>query len=386
MRGLHNSPMRILVLIHEYPPVGGGGGRVAEDICRGLVQRGHEIRVLTAHVAGQAVHEERDGVRIIRLRSGRRFPFQATFPSMLRFVLASIAAGLQLAREWKPDLIHAHFAVPAGPAARTLSRWMGIPYIITIHLGDVPGGAPEKTDRWFQWVYPFTPNVWKSAAAIIAVSEFTRQLALKHYPVDVQVIPSGIDLAAFRERTITVGQPPSLIFTGRLVEQKNPLLVVHTLAELKDLSWNCTLVGDGPLRRELEDEINKYGLADRFALTGWIDQKGVIEFLERSDVLFMPSRSEGMPIAGIQALATGLAIVAGRAGGFTELVEQGVNGYLFDPTDRESPRRYLRELLTSPQRLLAFKRASRTMASRFDLQRVVDQYESLFQEILRREK
>ena len=67
--------MRILVLIHEYPPVGGGGGKVAEDICEGLVKRGHEVRLITAHLKGLRLFEKRAGVDVIRLYSGRKFAY-----------------------------------------------------------------------------------------------------------------------------------------------------------------------------------------------------------------------------------------------------------------------------------------------------------------------
>ena len=80
---------------------------------------------------------------------------------MACFILRSTLRGLQIIRRENPDLIHAHFAVPAGAAAWALSRLTGKPYFITAHGGDVPGGAPQKTDRWFRYVLPFTKPFWK---------------------------------------------------------------------------------------------------------------------------------------------------------------------------------------------------------------------------------
>jgi glycosyltransferase involved in cell wall biosynthesis len=165
-------------------------------------------------------------------------------------------------------VIHVHFAVPAGPAALVVSRLTGIPYLLTAHLGDVPGGTPEKTGRWFRWIYPFTPPVWKLAARVVAVSEFTRELAIRSYPVEVQVIPNGVDLAALDPGSLRAGSPPLVVFAGRFVTQKNPLQVVRTLAELRDLPWRCAMLGDGPLRAEVEAEIDRRGLRDRFLLPG----------------------------------------------------------------------------------------------------------------------
>ena len=367
--------MRILVLIHEYPPVGGGGGRVAQDLCRGLAARGHEIRVLTAHLKGLPFRETGDGFEVIRLRSGRRLPYKAGLSALAGYVLAAAWTGWRLARTWRPDVIHVHFAVPAGPAALFISRLTGIPYVLTAHLGDVPGGTPEKTGRWFRWIYPLTPPVWKSAARVVAVSEFTRELAARSYPVEVQVIPNGVDLAALDPGLVKTGSPPLLVFAGRFVQQKNPLQVVRTLAEQRDLPWRCVMLGDGPLRAEVEAEIDRQNLRDRFTLPGWVEPQDVIDWFKKADILFMPSLSEGLPVVGVQALAMGLAIVAGNVGGFVDLVEPGVNGCLFDPANPQAAGEALRRLLMQPQFLQAQREASRKAAERFDLGAIVARYE-----------
>ncbi len=199
--------MRILVVIYEFPPVGGGGGRAAQDICRGLVERGHEVRVLTAHLKGLERQEEMDGFGVTRVPSARSQAFKAGLLPMAGFVAAGIPAGLRLVRGWRPDVIHVHFAVPSGPVAWVVARFYRIPYVLTAHLGDVPGGVPEKTGRWFRWIYPLTPSLWKRAAQVVAVSEYTRQLALQTYPVDIQVIPNGVDLNLLDPGEIKSGRP-----------------------------------------------------------------------------------------------------------------------------------------------------------------------------------
>jgi len=371
--------MRILVLIHEFPPVGGGGGQVAQDICRGLASRGHEVRVLTAHLDGLPEREVRDGFEVIRLRSGRKQAFRAGLGAMAGYLLAAARQGLRLARDWKPDVIHVHFAVPAGPAALFISRLTGIPYVLTAHLGDVPGGTPEKTSRWFRWIYPLTPPIWKSAAAVVAVSEHTRQLALKYYPVNIQVIHNGVDCQALDPGEIRVGSPPQVVFAGRFMAQKNPMQIVRVLSALQDLPWQCVMLGDGPLRGEVQAGIQQTGLSKRFTLTGWVTPEEVIAAFHRSDILFMPSYSEGLPVVGLQAMACGLAIVAGKVGGFTDLVVNGENGYLLTPLDSEGFQMALRSLLSDPACLAAFRGASRERARQFDKRLVVESYNHLFE-------
>lgn len=368
--------MRIFVVIYEFPPVGGGGGRVAEDICRGLVQRGHEVIVLTSHWGDLPRRENRAGVEIVRVLARRKYPFKARFLDMLGYILAGFLPGLRLMKQWQPDVIHVHFAVPSGALAWMLSKLTGVPYVLTAHLGDVPGGVPEKTSHWFRWVYPFTPPIWSSASKIFGVSEFTRSLAKQHYGLDIGVIPNGVDLDLLHPGEMKVGSPPRIIFAGRFVHQKNPVQIVRTLAALEDLSWDCVMLGDGPLRAQVEAEIARHQLEDRFTLLGWVSPQEVIEWFDRSDILFMPSMSEGLPVVGVQALAMGLAIVANPVGGFVDLVESERNGFLLDGREL-SGKRALQTLLTSSQKLEAFRLASRQHANRFCIDQSVASYEDV---------
>ena len=374
--------MRILTLIYEFPPIGGGGGRAAYDICKGLVECGHEVIVLTAHMQGLPFEEYKDGIRVVRISSFRRETFGASFLTMLAYVLAGLWTGLRLIRLDRPDIIHTHFAVPSGALAWILSIVTGIPYILTAHLGDVPGGVPEKTEKWFRWIEPFTRPIWKRAKKVIAVSEHTRQLALKHYSVNVEVVPNGADVAHLAPAKINVNTPPRLVFAGRFVPQKNPLAIIQTLSQLKDLNWNCSMLGDGPLFENVKREIEKNGMSERFDLPGWVTPDAVLEYFAKSDILFMPSLSEGLPVVGVQSLATGLAIVASEIGGFLDLVEPGKNGYLIDVADIPAFSRALREMISNPKALLRLREASVEKSHEFDIQKVVGQYQSILQGVL----
>ena len=370
--------MRILVLNHEFPPIGGGGGRAAEDVCRVLSRRGHEIKILTSHIKGLPREERRDGFHILRLASLRTEPYKAGFPSMAAYVLAGLWAGRRLIRLFKPDLLHAHFAVPAGALAWMLARLTGVPYVLTVHLGDVPGGVPEKTGGWFRWLYPFTRPIWRDARRIVAVSEYTRQLALKKYKAEIQVIPNGVDLSTLKPDLVHLNEPPRIVFAGRFMAQKDPLQLVQTLNALKQLQWQCVMIGDGPLMQDVRRAVAESALQERFQLTGWIDPQDVLDWFGRSDILFMPSRSEGLPVVGVQALAKGLAIVASRVGGFVDLVDHDKNGYLVRREDADQFSALLSGLLSDPKRLLSFRNASLEKARDFEIDQVVRQYEDIF--------
>jgi glycosyltransferase involved in cell wall biosynthesis len=369
--------MRILVLIHEFPPVGGGGGRVVEDVYQGLHKLGHETCVVTPHFKGLPKREKRGGVQIWRIPSGRIYPYKATLFDMTLYVLMGFIRCLPFIRTWRPDVIHVHFAVPAGALAWGLSKITKVPYIITAHLGDVPGGSPTKTDNWFWWIYPFTPMIWKSASRITSVSEHTKSLTMKHYPGDIQVIPNGVNLDELSPGEIRVGLPPRIVFAGRFVHQKNLLTLVRILNKVQDLDWDCVLLGDGELRKEIENEIKLCNLQDRVSLLGWVTPEDVIDWFGKSDILLMPSLWEGLPVVGVQALSMGLAIIASHVGGLLDLVDSGKNGYLIELNDTVAWEQHLRSLLNDRDKLRKFRNSSRKAAEKFSLPEIVRAYEEV---------
>lgn len=374
--------MRILVLIHEFPPVGGGGGRAAYDICKQLVRRGHKMLVLTAHLKGLPQHEVVDGIEVLRIRSLRRASYSASMPAMAAYILLGFWHGLAHIRRFRPDLLHVHFALPAGALAWALSIVTGLSYVLTAHLGDVPGGVPEKTDHWFRFLLPFTPPIWKRASRVTAVSRYTRQLALRHYPVPIYVVFNGVEIGRTGTLQRQPDRQPQIAFAGRFVPQKDPLLIVRALADLRDLDWHCVLLGDGELFEAVQTEIHTQGLDERFTLTGWVTPEEVLAQFSRSDILFMPSLSEGLPVVGVQALASGLAVVASDIGGFLDIVDEGQNGFLAPPGQQAAFADALRKLLTNPALLQQFQQASLRKAAQFDIRHIAEQYESIFKEVL----
>ncbi len=372
--------MKILVLSHEYPPIGGGGGRVVEELSQGLAERGHELYVLTASFGDLPALEQHGNLTIERLRSWRMQPFRADLKAMAAFVIASFIRGLKLVRSFKPDFIHAHFAVPAGAAAFFLSKATGVPYIITAHGGDVPGGAPEKTNQWFRFVLPFSKLIWKKSTAVVAVSPQTRELALDHYSADIQVIPNGIDTKVMEPENLKVHKPPRILFIGRFSPEKNAVAVPKVLADLKDIAWDCEMLGDGMEMDQVRRLIDENGLNDRIHLAGWVGPDGVKQHLAKSDILLMPSLREGMPMAALQGLSMGLALLLPDKGSCPDLVDN--NGYLVQPGDLHAYTALLEKLLLDRDLLAEFKQNSRRLSSQFDITNTIKAYEQLFNEVV----
>jgi glycosyltransferase involved in cell wall biosynthesis len=299
---------------------------------------------------------------------------------MAAFVITNCLPTLRHMLRWKPDLVHAHFAVPTGVIAWLMRVLTGRPYVLTVHLGDVPGGMPE-TDNIFRVIKPLTIPIWKGAACITAVSESVRQLALAAYALKVLNIPNGIELESLTPSPEAPGSPPRLVFAGRFTAQKNPLLIVEALQHLKDLSWELDMLGDGPLLPAVTEGVKAYGLEGRVRLHGWVSDVEVSRVMQGSDILLIPSRSEGLPIVGIKALAHGLAVLGSDIAGLKDIRVDGVNGVACAAGDRDSFARALKSLLGNPEKLMAMKQASRRLAPRFDLTRIAARYEEIFLDV-----
>jgi len=317
------------------------------------------------------------GVEVFRTRSFRRHEDRCSVPEMGLFCATSFFPALRHCREWKPDVLHAHFAMPTGVLAWAVHRRTGVPYVLTAHLGDVPGGVPDQTDRLFKLVAPVARRVWNQAAAATAVSSFVQELAERSYGRKVELILNGIDLSDAPAPPETVPTKRHLVFVGRFNPQKCPIFLIDALAGVQDLDWRLTMIGDGVLMNATRRQAEFYELTQRIYFTGWLAGPEVQRTMRTADVLMMPSNSEGQPVAAIEALKYGLAIAASDIPGVRDVVLDGVNGATIPPGDVQAWIARLRTFLSDDSRLAAMKRASWEKARDFDLARIATQYEQV---------
>ena len=369
--------MRILVLNYEFPPIGGGGGRFAADLCRHLTRFGHQVRVQTSRFQGLPHKEVHEGYEIYRTWSGRRQAHTCSVPEMGYYLAANLIPVMRHAASWRPQVINVHFAVPTGVLAWIIRQTTGIPYVLSAQLGDVPGGVPVQTDHLFRWLKPFTVPIWRDAAAVTVPSDEVAELVQRAYSLPAHVIPNGVELEALNPLPPKVHTPIRLVFVGRFSPQKNLIFLLEVLEKLKDLNWRLDLVGDGPLRSELEDLSRRGNLAAKVQFHGWVTPEAATDIMRHSDMLVLPSLSEGLPLVGLQALGLGLALATSDHRSLKDLVQDGVNGFTCSVTDVEAFAHRLRDLVANPRELLAMRRASRKLAPRFEAGRVARQMESL---------
>ena len=329
--------MRILLVSQMYPgPRDPDLGVFVRDLEVALAARGHEIR--------RAVLDRRAGGKLRHVELAR--------------------AARRAAREFRPDVVHAHFLVPSGLSAALAAG--GAPLVVTAHGRDVRnvGSAPG--------VAAATRFVVERAAAVIAVSDYLRRELELRVPAAIgktHVVSSGVDLERFPLLPDARNDEPSLLCVGSLTPRKNVIRLANAFARTE--RGALTFVGDGPLRPELEGR-------ERVRVVGAVPHDALLDHYARSDVVCQPSLIEPLGQALLEAMACGRPVVATRIGGPPEFVTPST-GVLVDPLDDEAILRAIETALALPRP----NADARAAAAEHDVRRQAERVEAILEAAIR---
>ena len=262
------------------------------------------------------------------------------------------------ARRSRPDVVYAHFLVPAGLAGALAARAARRPLVVTAHgqdvanVGMIPGIAAA------------TRFTVRHCRAVVAVSDYLRRELLRKLPEAagrIHVVDCGVDLERFRGRDADearrklgwAGEGPFYLCVGSLIERKNVIRLAEAFARLG--RGTLAFVGDGPLRARLEGR-------ERVKLAGRVPHEAVADWIAACDVLVQPSLIEPFGQALLEAMASERSVVATRVGGPPEFVVLGA-GVLVDPTSVDS----IEEGLRVAERLPRPNPVARAEAAKHDV-------------------
>lgn len=378
--------MRILIGADTFAPDVNGSATFTRALAAGLASRGHEVHVMVpAHGRVGTFVENHVGVDLIvhRIYSWRWLPHP-----WLRFMLPwRVKANAErIVREINPDVIHFQSHIVVGRGLATAAKKHGIRLVGTNHT--MPENMiqhvailPRFALGWLIKIQWASARKWFSKADEItaptrrAADFFEKSTGLPN----VHAISCGIRaadyVADFSPRTQNI-----VTFLGRLDEEKHieDLLVAVTKLD-PALDVQVQIVGDGDVRRQLEAKARELGIADRTTFTGKVSYNELRAALTRSTVFGMPSRAELQSIATMEALASGLPVVAANAMALPHLVHPGENGYLFEPGDVDAFAGYLEKILkASPAELTRLKKGALKTVEPHDIERTLDTFEALY--------
>jgi glycosyltransferase involved in cell wall biosynthesis len=273
---------------------------------------------------------------------------------------------VRLLRRERPEIVHASSS-KAGVLTRLAAGLVGVPIrVFTVHgwAFRAYSGFSSRLYRWAdRFVRPLT-------TATICVSEGEQAAGLEARTCDegerTVVIPNAVDVSAAPQSQHNRATP-LIIAVGRLKAPKDFVTFIRALSALPPTSFEAMIVGEGPDRRELEQEIRRLGLAAQVQLAG--ERSDVQKLLARADVFVLSSASEGLPVSVLEAMAASLPVVAARVGGVPEVVLDGRTGVLFRPRDPEELAAALERLVAQPALRRRLGSAGRARAEAcFDLE------------------
>ena len=380
------APLRILIGADTFPPNVNGAANFGSRLAAGLTERGHAVQVEAP--AYNATHgaflEKHDGTQFIvhRVYSWRWYPHD-----WLRFVLPwrSQAHAARILDEIKPDVVHiqSHIVVGRGLARQAAKR--GIRVIATNHF--MPENIIDHTR-----LPHFARNwairaAWKDASSTFAYCEAVTSPSRKAADFletetnldHVHAISCGIDAALytpnFEPRTEN-----RVIFVGRVSGEKHLEVLMKAIALVDPaLDVQLEIVGGGDQMNQLKQLTRELGVDSRVTFTGYVTDEQLRAALTRSTVFAMPSIAELQSIATMEAMASGLPVVAANAMALPHLVHDGENGYLFEPGNaKDLADKLSRVLRLSDAELRSLKEASLRYIAAHDIQRTLSIFEQLY--------
>jgi glycosyltransferase involved in cell wall biosynthesis len=321
--------MKILILCHEFPPIGGGYGTYARRLAAELVKRGHRVSVLTGRYK-DILHDNLGGkLHIHTVWSSRK---SKTHNNIIRTFTAYVVLGYlkarKMIREERYDVVHAFSSIPAGFLGYLLKRRRGPGIVLTIAGSDVPYHTNLKAVVWLR---PLIRLIWRHMDAVISSTRYLIRIAARTYPDadrNFVVIAGGIHQVE--------GDAPQkkkdnrdrcfMLTIGRLVDIKGIQDVLQALADLKTrrevANLEFRIVGDGPYRKQLVKLAQKYGVTGQVVFLGYVDEVKKNEELALADFLITTPRFDNAPYVLLEAMTYGLPIITTDVGGIAEVVDE----------------------------------------------------------------
>ena len=379
---------------HGYPPTISGVTLVVQKLARAMVARGHAVTVVTASERGEPYCDEDEGVQLIRVRS-RKNPFWAEGP--IPFISQSDLDSI--VQDFAPDVMHVHEAALLGLQFRRLSDLVGLPLVASCHY--VPrfvtqylGG--EFAEDWVESI-AWTYSVWllNQCDHVVFATLAHRKCFIEHgLEVPTTIISNGVDTNRYHqpndqedsvETRYNLPPEPRILFVGRLARDKSIDVLIRAMSvdSVGLHHARLFLVGRGDDRDQLEELVDELGVGDRVHFLGFVPEEDMPALYRTTDLFAIASTCEVQSLPTLQAMATGLPVVAADALALPEIVKDGVNGLLVSPGDVAGMASALGRIVCDPEMGLKMGRAGFATAQLHAETNTFDGYEDLYQRMLR---
>ncbi|MEE9187648.1 MAG: N-acetyl-alpha-D-glucosaminyl L-malate synthase BshA [Bacteroidota bacterium] len=362
-------------------PTYGGSGVIATELGKSLAMRGHEI-----HVISYAMPMRLDGfhgnVMYHEVETANYPLFE--FPL---YTLALASKMVDVAKFERLDLLHVHYAIPHAMSAYIAKEIHGrdsLKIITTLHGTDITLVGLEPA------FLPLIKFSIEHSDGVTAVSKFLKDKTILQYGVEkeIDVIPNFVDTKKycrikdpkFRSRFAPRGEKILIhVSNFRAVKRVSDVIRIFNIVRA-NVASKLLVVGDGPDRSNCEQLCRELGICHDVRFLG--KQTELVPLLSASDLFLMPSQSESFGLSALEAMACEVPVISSSVGGLPELTFHGETGFIAEIGDIERMAKYAVELLTndSKRRLFA-KQARRRAVELFEMDKIVDVYEALYDRV-----
>ena len=365
--------MKVLFWSEFFWPYIGGSEVFATNLLTGLLHRGHEFLVFATHVDPR-LPDKYEFMNIpVHL-----FPFRKAIEHHDIDQITAICEQIsKLKREYNQDLIHMNSTGPIDIFHHLTEKAKPTPFILTLqqHLPPdtlTPRTVPGQTLRKSDWIVCCSDSLLYQTRELVP-EVGSRSSTILNSIKEPELIPQPLPF-----------ETPILLCLGRLLYFKGFDIAVNAFSKVVSHFPKARLViaGDGPMRSELDQQVNDLGLTEMTDFLGWVAPDKVPDLINAATLLLMPSRWEGLPLVALEAAMMARPIVATNVGGLKEAVSHGQTGFLVEPEDVSGFAEAVITFLKNPALAVDMGKTARRRAKEmFGFERHVDAYDQLYHRI-----
>ncbi len=376
--------MKIVQVVHSFPPRYDGVGNYCYQLSKHLAERGHQVDVVTSRLySNLPVKEVIDGFTV------HRCPYFGTISTnRITFILNKLL-------NIEADVIHAHSYIFLTSNQAALAKKINqLPLLLHLHGGIE--AVPPKGNILTRLEYTVMKNIYdktigklmfNSANLIASVSKRDIKLSQDIFQIDDDLfewLPNAVDLNKFNitKKNNLPNNISYVLFIGSLIPRKGigDLLKIAKLVIEENPQVVFIVIGDGPLRKHLEASIPSFN--GRLKVLGRVNSEILLEWLSKASVLLLPSYSEGLPTVCIEALASEVPVVASDVGGTSEIVIDKETGFLVPPGNSKIFVNRIMNLLDDENTRRKMGRNGRRLIKRYyTWDNVVEKTEKIYEKI-----
>lgn len=306
------------------------------------------------------------------------------------FLIAFLFSTIRLIKKERFDVMNSQWILPTGLIGALCNKLFGIKHIVTSHGGDI------ETLNKLPFKRGIANFILRNSNGILFVSSYSKSifegLIKKEFKSSLEkkslILPMGVNVNKLRTKTgigkikkpHNIKSEKILIFIGRLEERKGLTYLINAIPTVLSTKFDVRLfiLGDGPIKNKLQNQVKKLNLNSNVRFLGHTFGKKKLDLLKAADILIMPSLSEGLPVALLEGLATGKAIIATKVGGIEDIIKDNSTGILIKPKNENEISNAILKLLRNPKLIRKLSKNSYNLGKNYDWKNIAEKYEMIF--------